>query len=48
MPLFQRLNPSEYALPEDLTRALLSPTLVVWLDKVRANVASVIDALGGD
>ncbi|MDA1266203.1 MAG: alanine racemase, partial [Planctomycetota bacterium] len=48
MTLFQRLDPADYALPEDLTRDLLSPTLVVWLDKVRANVAAVIDTLGGE
>lgn len=42
------LDPSRYALPDELCARLLSPALVVWLDKVRNNIASVIDALGGD
>lgn len=42
------LDPNHYPLPGELRTRLLSPALVVWLDKVRHNVTSVIDALGGD
>jgi D-serine deaminase-like pyridoxal phosphate-dependent protein len=48
VPAFDRLDLAAYPLPADLRARLLSPTLVIWLDKVRANVARVIDALGGD
>lgn len=48
MAAFEHLDPDAYRLPPDLEVRLLSPSLVVWLDKVRSNVATVIDALGGD
>ena len=48
MPLFDRIDVASYALPTSLTRDLLSPALVVYLDRVRENVARVVDAVGGD
>lgn len=48
MPLFDRLDPADYALPEGFAADLLSPALVVYLDRARENVARVIDAVGGD
>ncbi len=37
-----------YALPESLSEQLLSPALIVYMDRVRANVQRVIEAVGGD
>ncbi len=48
MTLFQRLDPKDYKLPGELRAGLLSPALVVWLDKVRGNIERVIDVLGGE
>jgi D-serine deaminase-like pyridoxal phosphate-dependent protein len=46
MSLFGHLDPADYALPTDLTRDLLSPALVVYLDNVRHNVRVVIERAG--
>ena len=48
LSLFDRLDPDRYSLPVELRANLLSPSVVIWLDRVRENVARVIDALGGD
>ncbi len=47
MAPFSNLDPARYRLPERAGSDLLTPCLVVWIDKVRRNVAQVIDALGG-
>lgn len=44
----EHLDPASYALPEDLRRRLLSPALVVWLDRVRSNLARVLELCGGE
>ncbi len=46
--LFSRLNPDDYSLPTSVTEHLLSPSLVIFQDKVRANIQRVIELLGGD
>jgi len=46
MPLFTQLDPAAYALPADLTERLLSPALVIWMDAVRRNIATVIGHCG--
>lgn len=48
MLALENLDPVRYRLPAELRSDLLSPALVVWLDRVRTNTARVIDALGGD
>ena len=48
MHLFDNLDPSAYALPAAVREQLLSPALVIWLDRVRHNLAVVTEALGGD
>ena len=45
---FETLHESDYALPDDFARRVLSPALVVHLDKVRDNLRRVIDCAGGD
>ena len=44
---FADLDPAAYALPTALTERLLSPALVVWLDRVRANVTRMLAHTGG-
>lgn len=46
--VFERLDPTRYALPAELTERALSPALVVHLEHVRANVARVVGLCGGD
>lgn len=46
MPLFTQLDPANYTLPDDLTEQLLSPALVIWMDAVRQNIATVIAHCG--
>ncbi len=48
MTLFDRLDPSSYTLPEDLTSGLMSPALVIYMARVRENIQSVLQAAGGD
>jgi len=45
---FETLRESDYALPDDFARRVLSPALVVHLDKVRDNLRRVIDYAGAD
>ena len=45
---FETLRESDYALPDDFARRVLSPALVVHLDKVRDNLRRVIEHTGGD
>ncbi len=44
---FQDLNPDDYRLPDELTGQLSSPALIVFVDRVRANVRRVLEACGG-
>jgi len=44
---FETLSEADYALPQDFSRRVLSPALVVHLDKVRDNLARVISHAGG-
>ena len=48
MPPFEHIDAGDYALPEDLVERVLSPTLVVYLDRVRQNLATMLTHLGGD
>lgn len=48
MTLFDQLDASRYALPEDLTSGLMSPALIIYMDCVRQNIQSVLRAAGGD
>lgn len=48
MPLFPHLDPGAYHLPVELRDRLLSPSTIIWLDRVRRNVARVVEALDGD
>eukprot|EP00811_Abedinium_folium_P033283 NODE_6258_length_1687_cov_10.746154.p1 GENE.NODE_6258_length_1687_cov_10.746154~~NODE_6258_length_1687_cov_10.746154.p1 ORF type:complete len:439 (+),score=110.77 NODE_6258_length_1687_cov_10.746154:101-1417(+) len=45
-PLFAKLRLEDYTLPDDVTRDLLSPSLVVHLDKVRRNVDKLVELCG--
>jgi len=45
---FARLSEAAYALPEDLAARVLSPALVVHLDRVRENLGRVLAAMGDD
>ena len=45
---FEALRESDYALPDDFARRVLSPALVVHLDKVRDNLRRVIEHAGAD
>jgi D-serine deaminase-like pyridoxal phosphate-dependent protein len=45
---FEQLHPPDYALPADVVERLLSPSLVVYLDRVRENLGRVIERAGGD
>ena len=45
---FETLRESDYALPDDFARRVLSPALVVHLDKVRDNLRRVIDYAGAN
>jgi D-serine deaminase-like pyridoxal phosphate-dependent protein len=44
---FARLDPADFALPPELMERLLSPSLVIDLDRVRQNVRRVISYAGG-
>ena len=44
---FAQRDPSAYALPAGLADELQTPALVVYLDRVRANVQRVIELAGG-
>jgi len=44
---FSRLAVEDYHLPQDWTRRLCSPSLVVYLDRVRENLRRILDATGG-
>ena len=46
MPLFTQLDPADYTLPDGLTERLISPALVIWMDAVRHNIATVITHCG--
>ena len=48
MQPFDHLSDEAYRLPSELTAHLVSPALVVHLDLVRANVARILERLGGD
>ena len=41
------IDPAEYRLPDEVSARLVSPALVVHLDRVRRNVATIIGRLGG-
>ncbi len=45
---FDRIRPEDYHLPEAWTAKLLSPALVVYLDRVRENIRRTIVLAGGD
>jgi len=45
---FAHLDLAAYALPEEVAAELLSPSLVVYLDRVRDNLATMLAHLGGD
>lgn len=47
MPRLDTLLPGDYAIPEDVRARLLSPALVVYLDRVRDNIRSVLAVTGG-
>ncbi|HIF41900.1 MAG TPA: D-TA family PLP-dependent enzyme [Planctomycetes bacterium] len=47
MAPFAHLDRSDYALAPELQAQLLSPSLVVFLDQVRANIRRVIECAGG-
>ncbi len=47
-PRLDHLEPAPYERPESLRSHLLSPALVVYLDRVRENVRTMLAALGGD
>lgn len=46
MPLFSHLDAADYTLPDELGEQLLSPALVIWMDAVRRNIATVIALCG--
>lgn len=48
MTRFEELDPTAYELPPATLERLLSPALVVHLDRVRENLARVVALLGGD
>lgn len=48
MTPFAHLHRSDYALAPELSARLLSPSLVVFLGQVRANIRRVIECAGGD
>jgi len=48
MTLFDQLDPSRYALPAELTSQLMSPALIIYMDRVRENIQSILQAAGGD
>jgi len=48
MAPFAHLDRSDYALAPELQAQLLSPSLVVFLEQVRANIRRVIECAGGD
>jgi D-serine deaminase-like pyridoxal phosphate-dependent protein len=41
------LDPAAYALPPELAARLLSPSLVIYAERVRANIGRILSALGG-
>lgn len=43
-----RLNLSDYALPEELLARLMTPALVIHMRQVRRNIAQMLDYLDGD
>jgi len=45
---FERISPETYRLPGDWTARLLSPALIVYLDRVRENIRRTIALAGGD
>lgn len=47
MPRIDTLDPADYALPEDVSARLLSPALVIYLDRVRDNLRTVLTHTGG-
>ena len=48
MQPFSSLDDSAYDLPSSLTERVLTPALVVHLDRVRSNIARVIELAGGE
>jgi len=48
MTRFVKLRVDDYRLPQDWTSRLLSPALVVYLDRVRENLRRTIALMGGD
>lgn len=48
MTRFAELDPAAWTLPDGLVDELQSPSLVVYLDRVRDNLRSVLGLLGGD
>ncbi len=47
MPRLVDIDPAAYALPADVRARLLSPALVVYLDRVRDNLRAVLALTGG-
>jgi D-serine deaminase-like pyridoxal phosphate-dependent protein len=45
---FQQIDLDDYALPAELVDRVISPALVVYLDRVRDNLNRVIELTGGD
>jgi D-serine deaminase-like pyridoxal phosphate-dependent protein len=48
MNRLDRLDEELYRLPPQVTKQLLTPALLVFLDQVRTNVRRIVDRLGGD
>jgi len=46
-PPFEQLDSRAYALPPEVSARLFSPALVVYLDRVRDNLAAMLGHLGG-
>ena len=47
-PRLARLPSTDYELPAGVATRLFSPSLVVFVDKVRANVRQMLAHMGGD
>ena len=47
-PRLAAIDPTTYRLPVELTARLLSPALLIFMDRVRSNVAQMLEYMGGD
>ena len=45
---YASLDLDEYALPPEALEQIMSPALLIYMDKVRHNIRTVIDLCGGD